>query len=596
MDNDTVEGELARDTARKGVADIAKETPASFVFLPLLVFVVVPGLVAISNEWRFYYQIHLWAWLVLLAGAIGATTIFVIAKWVLRRVPAAAGVFILFVNWVWFYVVVSGLLFPVAGHTGLIEPTQAPTNEFNLWLCLILATALFIVSETRFGSTLRKFVGGYVLANLALVLFALASVPTTMALADLAVSPTSNVFVVSFDGLDGSAVRAAIANDPEINKALAGFIVFQSVASSSPATSASIAAELLGNRNYKSSPETTGDIWNVPSDQLLTNVLISSGLRVTTYGGYSNGLSEAGQRIGGSHSSGATPLALLNTSLARIGTRALVLEGSAQEVVAGLLTPRVRSSNPESQQTEAVADSLGPWWDQDFALTVFEYEAYVERLSVNQSGSVAVAHFLHFLHTHYPVDFDDDCRYRGNNATWFHGHQNFDGAEAEAICAAHQFAEFVERLDELDILDQSMVVLKSDHGAPVAYSDPGSTDSLRINDHEQWGIGRYRPFLAVKPFGPYSSDVPTESAAPVILDDLARTICEETGIDYDCGLFPGYNVIRDEVPADAEVTVFVVPSPDADYRYASHEAVTIPRGEDIVESLYEALEAGAPDH
>ena len=143
--------------------------------------------------------------------------------------------------------------------------------------------------------------------------------------------------------------------------------------------------------------------------------------------------------------------------------------------------------------------------------------------------------------------------------------------------------------------DQSLIILKSDHGEPVSYNDPDTIESFRIRDHPLWGYGRYAPLLAIKNSG-VSREAPSFDDHPVLLDDLAKTICVSSGIDVDCARYNGVDVLGGQWTGigQAEITMFIVASGErsgSDYRYDAHVPITFSRGSDILESLHGALSA-----
>ncbi len=85
--------------------------------------------------------------------------------------------------------------------------------------------------------------------------------------------------------------------------------------------------------------------------------------------------------------------------------------------------------------------------------------------------------------------------------------QNRFGAREETFCALTIFADFITKLKVIGVFEQSMIVLKSDHGKPVPYYDPGELEAEAINGHKLWGVGRYAPFLAIKAFNSEDSQL-----------------------------------------------------------------------------------------
>jgi hypothetical protein len=259
-----------------------------------------------------------------------------------------------------------------------------------------------------------------------------------------------------------------------------------------------------------------------------------------------------------------------------------------------LRAPPQSETTSEAVLISKIWASQSPSWSKDLGVSIIDFNKYVDQLTVDDGPSTA--HFLHFTHTHYPVELDSECVFRGDDAEWYRLNQDREGVVAEARCALRQFGHFVDRLRKLGIYDQSVIVLKSDHGKPVEYGSPDDIESLKIKEHPLWGYGRYAPLLAVKPSFSEVHGL-DRNLAPVLLDDLARTLCVESGIEYDCDEYPGYNIVREsnEILPDSLVTVYVVDSDASDFRFDTHVPVTVTRGQGVLGTLYTVLTQSEAD-
>ena len=98
---------------------------------------------------------------------------------------------------------------------------------------------------------------------------------------------------------------------------------------------------------------------------------------------------------------------------------------------------------------------------------------------------------MHFLHTHFPVDLDENCKYRSDSAEWFNNNQNYQGLVNETHCALQQTANFIDKLKELNLYDKTTFVVKSDHGATADYfsdaPDDNILDGIQFNGNALWG-------------------------------------------------------------------------------------------------------------
>ena len=525
-------------------------------------------------------------WLRLFSIAAVVGVVLLAAGWALKSTRAASA-YSLSLLYLLLFLIWSGFFFPVSQDSEVGAFASAPINWPNLALTTVLALVSTYLATRGYASYVLAAAGIFIAGNLLVAFIPQNTIQASMSRSPtLAASSTMNIFVVSFDGLSGETMQRVLADDADFKKRLSGFTLFTNAGASSPATSASIAAELYGNRNYKLWYDTQSEFRRHDPDSLLTNVLLRHGYRVTTFGAY--GMEFEGTSLTPSRQLDQTGLMLLEATLARTLTRFAVPKGGVHEIADSYLS-LVNALSPEDEELveQILASPTNPGI-KEHTMTIIDYRDFLDGLVV--AGDEPAAFFVHFTHTHIPVEFDAECEYRSDEPDWHRLHQNFDGALDEHRCAATQLSWFLEKIEQLGVLENSLIVLKSDHGRPTRYSADGSIESTPINGNERFGLSRYSPFLAVRPL---DSDPGAEMAIdtqPVILDDLARTLCEESEIQYQCQEYPGYNIVRDTVDPTAEVTAFIVESPDSNHRYEEHIAITVPRGISLVHSLHAALE------
>jgi len=551
--------------------------------LAVVTLLLAPLLIASNNDPHPLY-LSLGSWLTLLSLAAGLYVIVVVAQ-LGAGLLGFGGSWRMLIELLCFFVVLTCFAFPLTGITELVEPVQIPVNTSNLVIVISLSVVLLFALQ-RWESRVRFGLVAYILGNVVVIALAFLTDTSIDAGRPITLSPEQNVVVLSFDGLSGSAVNEVLMSDDALAEELGGFVAFDSVASSSPATSASIAAELSGNTNFKEVAATTAELWQAAPQGLLTNVLIDHGFRVTTYGVYGKSLDERGTQIRGSVLPGSAAAETLQLAFSRTLSPALAGQGPFRAAVKFLADGSAPESN-RSPLIEQIRLSVSPSWDKTLTMSAVDFESLMAGLRVGRAQPAAM--FLHFTHTHFPVEWGSSCEFLGNDPAWFSQHQNYSGVIEESTCALRQLGQFLSKLDDLGVLDRSLVVLKSDHGKPVPYAQEGTIESVTINDHALWGLSRYAPFLAVRRPGA-TGDLRLDSSA-VMLDDLARTICQEAEIDYDCTRYPGYNILTESHMIDPamQVTAFVVQSAASAHRFDEHQAITFPRGDNVLVSLYEAL-------
>lgn len=495
------------------------------------------------------------------------------------------GSFRMLIQFIWFFTTLTCFVLPLVQHSELVESAHTRLNVINLAVSIVTAFVLVMVAQ-RHRREMNLLAVIFIIGNFVLIAVLYGIDDSESPIEPLVLSADQNVIVLSFDGLSGSLMEQAMISEPSLARALDGFVVYPKVISTSPATAASIAAELRGNTNFKLWGDTADEVWEADPGALLTNVLARRGYDVTTYGVYSKEFTE-GTPIRPSRSR-ASDVEILNLSIARTLTPAFVLTGAVEDGVGEIHEGLATWTSEGSELLRQMSNSQTPAWDRDLAASYLDFEWIRQGMVVGDKPPVGV--FLHFTHTHYPVKWDATCDFRADEERWYSTNQTSSGVLEESKCALRQFAAFVGRLRALGVLDNSMVVLKSDHGEPTPYAPAGGIESVPINGHPMWGMSRYAPFLAIKPIGS-SGDRWVRDTSPVLIDDLARTVCVSAQIDYDCSQFPGYDIVREgsQIDIESEVTAFVVGSDEADHRFSTHIPVQFTRGSDPLRSLHQAL-------
>lgn len=400
-------------------------------------------------------------------------------------------------------------------------------------------------------------------------------------------SNSRNILVLSLDGISNSAAVEILENNSELAQSFRGFTVFDRAASSSPSTVASLVTSLYGNTNLKLQFETMDQVLAGISKALLSNHLNENGYLVSTFGFYGEGFQHRQQKLWSDSAKSLDVTMLLNFTIARTFTGRLALSGGMLGKLEDNLQIGSRPSE-ESKLLGKIAKAKSPGWKKRFAAEFIDLESYLHNLKVGTSRSVA--HFSHFTFTHYPVDFDRDCVYRGNDGQWSTARQNRVGVKEETVCALSKFSQFISRIKELGVFDQSLIVLKSEHGKPPLYYEEDSFFSRKINDHQTLGYGRYEPFLAIKGFGPSSGPLQKNSTS-VLLDDMAKTICMAALNAAPCDQYPGLDLLAPDLdPRNSpEVTLFIVNSEASNWKFGTWQAVTLNRQPDIRRNLHEYL-------
>jgi hypothetical protein len=573
--------------------------PIHFILLPIVLFVVIPAFLVKENVEELD-SLDPMGFLLLLLAAVAAIFTLLLVEHALEKIKIGT-YFSKLIEFICFLVVITGFVLPVSVSTGMKDPHFVPVDLVHLLIAIALASIMLHQSSTKLRKPIYMTIILFVAINAATAIPAIYSLSPGNKTTEKSIfnlSSDKNIIVLGFDGIPGPVVNELLEENPEFKEIFAGFVFFDQVASSSPATSASIATSLYGNVNFKENYPTAKTLWGSAPEKLLTNRLNTNGYDVSTYGKYNFEFNEPSrQHKNLAHRKSTNLFNILNYSIARALTQFFVISGELGDQIDSMLNSTLgHLSGNDFEQNIDFSNSNSPHWKKTLTPTILDFREYVENLHI--SSAKPIAHFSHYTHTHYPVVFDRHCQFRGHDKVWFEKNQNRNAVKEEAYCALTQYARFLQKLKELDVFENSLIVLKSDHGKPVKYNDhipdkyndQDNIESFAIRKHFFWGYGRYLPFLAIKDFGPTSPGVVHNQHA-VILDDLARTLCVHSGITADCSEYNGYDLLSDDFSGIemAKVTMFVVKSSESNHTYDTHEAITIERGMDILENLHETL-------
>jgi len=490
------------------------------------------------------------------------------------------------------WTVLAGLAFPLVRSDGMIEASEAQINGLHLMWVVVFSLCCSTLASTQ------RLVFPLVFCLILTATTAIPSLPAffrSFAKAEspldfFKVSTEKNIFVVSFDGLPGVVADQVLSEYPKLAEAFKDFVVFTNAVSQAPATHASMRAELFGSRSYHELGATDAQVDAILHlDSLLLNSVENS----YTYGTYNDFNVHMDKQVPAlsfvrvpEHDKIDRHMAWMELLLARIGTPHL--PGMLRDTQ---LSDRIMLwMSPSKTQAEGLAMRLknytGPAWKQSYVLQTLDYDWIVNHLTASKPG-LAVRH-MHFLHVHFPVDFDETGAFRSDNSEWHRANQNEEGLFNQCIGSLNQFAFLIRKLRELEIYDRSLIVLKSDHGKPAPYYDSPPHD-MRINNNKLWGFNRYMPLLMIKDFGRRANQLARDPRL-VALPDLAKTLCvaAQTG-NMDCSKYSGLDLLDTEAVADDSVLYLeVVKNVDSTFRFDTHQTIALTRSR---RGFYDILKA-----
>lgn len=488
-----------------------------------------------------------------------------------------------------FWSSISGLIFPLAAPAGMTAPEELPINLINLTLTATASLILTLLTYTKLKPATHIF---------ALVLIATSLGSAAPSLYETGSSPkrfselsnTNNIIVLSFDGLAGVIAKQVIEENPSLKSTFRDFQFYDNAISLAPATVASLRSELYGNINFRALTPDSKDLLKKLSDKTNSiareNKLHSDVMTFGMYSSFNPTLSDVivpGTIMPSSfHEKVSLTLSFYPHIAARV----------ASPIIAAIVNTEVHTiqlNYLRDEKAKRAANHKGASWDALSTLQSNELVALTQ--SLHSGNSKRTVRYMHFLHTHFPVDLDETCNYRSNNSEWFNSNQNYLGLVNETHCALRQAAQFIEKLRALDLYDKTLFIVKSDHGATADYFNDAPTDKkldgTQFNGNTLWGYNRYRPLLMIKPYAT-SNEIITYNHNPASLSDLAKTLCQQSPDRQACDEYKGTDLLNPTDEDSAKILYMdVVKDESSTFDFDTQITIDLPRNINFERALKE---------
>ncbi len=332
------------------------------------------------------------------------------------------------------------------------------------------------------------------------------------------VSSQGNVFHLVLDGFQASIFESLLERENRLGADLPGFTFFRDSTTSSPVTYLSIPASLTGVP-YRF--DTTISHYH---EQALNGQNIYSEL------------AEKGYSIDIATPVWWNPPRSFYSSYFRVPAPYSFGSEATRTSVAKLLDVSLFRQTPHF--LKPLVYRSGNWWLSSLlngAGTQFEHFAHnsflldlTDQLTVID-GSPRYK-FIHLVTPHAPLVTREDCSFIGHEVEY-----TFENTAAQSLCTLENSLNFVRRLMELGVYDESLILIHSDHGGGVGFdlktSDGNTVDSSKALDR-LWG--NPLPLLLIKP--PYAQGRLHISDTWAELSDIPATILDLLGLEPN---FPG---------------------------------------------------------
>jgi len=310
----------------------------------------------------------------------------------------------------------------------------------------------------------------------------------------LELSPERNVIILLVDTLQSDVFEELVNENPELKRELPGFTYFRNSSGLFPYTHLSKIAILTG-AHYQPL-EKLADYYSRVNDQYVHGIIGKNG-GLVSYLDVSNNLEY-----------------LSGSSQARIHEIAKLFDVVMFRQAPHFIKPIILNNHAfRLQQVYAGEKGMYKVQRDLEVLSSLSRESYV--------GTNALAFkFFHLWGAHPSGVLDENCELRDEPVF------SREAMKAQAFCVLKSVADYLDALRDLDVYDNSLIILVADHGShfPIG-SQSGSFNEGTVPD---FVMASAYPTIAVKNFGHVVGF--QVSDAPVALTDIAATILQ--GVDF----------------------------------------------------------------
>jgi hypothetical protein len=529
------------------------------IFIPFLFSITIPFFMISSSPEDFSF-LHL---VIIFETALIEVVIIIPFLTFLKKISDKYNYVKLFIYLIFYWLIFTGLLFPLVGESSMKNIDEMILDKKNLIIASILSILCSILTFTKINPFLRV-----------LFLFFLISTSITSILSMgglfqinntneklnkfFKLSSKNNVIVMGFDGIPNIIIKKVILENKIYYNAFKDFIFFDNIVAQAPYTTAALRSELFGNQDYHKLGNTHKQVL---SKLDLKNSIINQYEDSFTYGAY--GIFKEGKNkifLGEMSKSKNIEEHIFFSNIKNV--RIFTPIGS--EIIRKLKIYNILFYlNEDNGIKEGVLNEnnkIGTNWKTNQIKDVIYYKSLLDKIKPNDKD-ISIR-FYHFTFSHFPVDFDENCTFRSTDLNWFQNNQNEIGLENEVKCSVSLMIDFLNKLKEKNLYDNSLIIFKSDHGEPP-YFFSTEPENFLINGHPMFGYNRYRPFFMIKRMNTDQKELQF-SEKLTSLSNLSKTLCTIEPIKREnCSAYPGFNMLDNPNAPDEIIHVEIPKSPSS---------------------------------
>lgn len=337
-------------------------------------------------------------------------------------------------------------------------------------------------------------------------------------------SSGQNVLQIILDGFQADVFNEITSNEvvgQRYRSAMQGFTFFKDNMGAFPTTYMAVPA-LLGGVIYRN---------QMPKNEFLQKVLGGKSILNTVFAaGYEVDLVSEDYWIGKYSAANHTNAYIIPTTPhATAQAQALGEAAKLLDLTLFRLSPHFLKKYIHNDQVWVVQPAIfGP---NNLPIWYFEHTAFLNDLAENMSADRAapVYKLIHVMNTHWPMVVNENCEYAGGSLP-----RNRMTVTTQSRCSLDAVIRILDKMKELGIYENSLIVMMADHGAGLAPYDLKPTtaengeDAVLMNPQV---VSMATPLMAIKP--PGASGPFQVSTVPTSYVDTAVTITSILGLESD---------------------------------------------------------------
>ena len=521
--------------------------------IALLIIVIIP--LNFSRNALSAYNLELFISLLSIAFILGG--VLIVFSYLISIISLKFDIYSIFSSLVGFsliWIFITGIFFPVTGGYGPFLNLSLPIDKkYEIILKAILIIFFyFILKKKDKKNYFFRFIYFFVLTNF---IFLLINVQKDNKdyknnLNNLNEFGKKNLIVLSFDGISSNKLYNSLINDENFYRKLKDFKFYKNTVSGAPFTNPSINMEI------------NGKFINKYSKNFYKNILNKEGLNTSVYGSYYDVVSDKNKTTKEGELQRYNINYKLNKFFQSYGIGSI---GRWATPIGIFLTEPLFHKEYYKNFINLVSRSdnnkLNPFnsINTNFYVNLYEYDEIFDNISLNENLN-DVLRMYHFTFSHWPVSINENCE----EVESLDAANSFEHEQIALKCISKKIIKFLNNLKNKKIYNNSMIIIKSDHGKPnyieKFYVDKMSDlfkkqkynkyykdypYSQKINNNFFWGFGRYQSFILIKDRNQTKNKIEI-SDKQVFLHDLSATYCNFFLKAKECNDFDKNNLLKDE--------------------------------------------------